>query len=98
MSTKCTSFTDDPNAPGCCAGCGEPREAHCRVCGGAGHVFDVLGHGPWDCWQCRPLRDETSRSDPLSEESLQMIVCSPNFRDYEKLMAREILKLRATAT
>lgn len=92
--TPCRSFTDDPDAPGCCAGCGDAREAHCRVCGGAGHVYDVLGHGPWDCWDCRPKRDETAKADPLSEDSLQAIICSPNFRDYEKVMARELLLSR----
>lgn len=34
-------------------------------------------------------------SAPLSDESLATIIDSPNFRDYEKVMAREILRLRA---
>jgi hypothetical protein len=70
----------------------------CGVCGGEGHVFDTLGHGPWDCWECREQRDEATRQDPLSEDSLQAIICSPNFRDYEKIMARELLRLRSSET
>jgi hypothetical protein len=25
---QCRSFTDDPDAPGCCIACGDAREAH----------------------------------------------------------------------
>lgn len=30
-SKKCTRFQDDPDAPGCCIGCGDAREAHMNL-------------------------------------------------------------------
>ena len=47
--------------------------------------------------QClqRSVASETMvKHDPLAYESLQTIIDSPNFREYEKAMAREILRLR----
>lgn len=38
--------------------------------------------------------DEIARTKPLDDEALKTILASPNFRDYEKVMARELLTLR----
>lgn len=53
MSTKCTHFHDDPDAPGCCGICGDCREAHCTTCAGEREIRDESG-GRWTCYACSP--------------------------------------------
>lgn len=48
------------------------------------------------CLQRSDAAIAMARSNPLAETSLQTIIESPNFREYEKAMAREILRLRAS--
>src|SRR5688572_10948251 len=111
---RCRGFSDDLDAPGLCAYCGDAREAHKSKTSQLaskhgftlGHLHEAGGreleyilerYDSLDAVHRKvsTASEELARSGNLNDESLQAVIDSPNFRDYEKLMARELLSRRS---